>query len=319
LLSANGALRQLCCGVAELFDSKLDNVMAIELARAHAVPKLWGAADLRPFSSESIDGDGIGEIWFERASATSENTTLLLKLIFTTQPLSIQVHPNDAYAHSIGLPSGKTEAWYVLSASPGAKIALGLKQHLTAQQFKLAVDDGSIEALVDWRPVASGETISVPAGTIHAIGTGLVIAEVQQRSDSTFRLFDFGRGRELHVEHAIAVANKGPARDRTVPVQLSETRSLLTSNSHFIFEKITLAAASTWRLKAERETWCLVVNGSARIGGFEIGTGEAISAQRDFIDIHVGTGGLQALLAYTGAVAGPEFLQRSEHLVAAGQ
>ena len=111
----------------------------------------------------------------------------------------------------MGLPNGKTEAWYVLSAAPGAKVAVGLDRRLTQQQLRQAVDDGSISDRVVWRTVFPDDAISVPAGTIHAIGAGLVIAEIQQRSDATFRLFDHGRQRELHIERAIAVADAGPA------------------------------------------------------------------------------------------------------------
>ena len=156
---------------------------------------------------------------------------LLLKLLFTSQPLSIQVHPGDAYARSMGLPNGKTEAWYVLSAAPEAKIALGLKRRLTKQQLRHAIDDGSISDLVVWQAVCAGDTVFVPAGTIHAIGAGLVIAEIQQRSDATFRLFDHGRGRELHIEDAIAVADAGPADFHVTPSRLTDSRTLLTSNT----------------------------------------------------------------------------------------
>jgi Pyridoxamine 5'-phosphate oxidase len=97
---------------------------------------------LSPWSTAAHDGTPIGEIWYERPGKPASDPSLLLKLLFTSEPLSIQVHPNDAYAHSIGLPSGKTEAWYVLSAAPGAKVAIGLDRRLTQQQLRQAVDDG---------------------------------------------------------------------------------------------------------------------------------------------------------------------------------
>ena len=136
-------------------------------------------------------------------------------MLLTRQPLSIQVHPDDAYAQSIGLPNGKTEAWYVVSAAPGAKVALGLTQQTTPQHFREAVEDGSISELVAWQAVSTGDVVSVPAGTIHAIGADLIIAEIQQRSDTTYRIFDYGRERELHIESAIAVANTGPSADKS--------------------------------------------------------------------------------------------------------
>ena len=186
--------------------------MAIELARTQALPRPWGVVDLRPWNKAGNNGVPIGEIWYERPGKPTPTPSLLLKLLFTSQPLSIQVHPDDAHAQSMGLPNGKTEAWYVLSAAPGAKVALGLDQRLTRQQLRQAVDDGSISDLVVWQAVSPDDVIYVPAGTIHAIGAGLVIAEIQQRSDATFRLFDHGRQRELHVEQR----NRG-GRRRTGP------------------------------------------------------------------------------------------------------
>src|SRR5213078_909176 len=134
-----------------------------------------------------------------------------------------------------------TEAWYVLSAAPGAKVALGLDRRLTQQQLRKAVDDGSISDLVAWQPVSPDDVIYVPAGTIHAIGAGLVIAELQQRSDATFRLFDHGRQRELHIESAITVANAGPADVQVQPSRLSNERTLLVSSPHFVLERLDLA------------------------------------------------------------------------------
>ena len=114
--------------------------MAIELATAHALPKPWGVEDLRPQSSAPQDGNAIGEIWYERPGNGAVIPSLLLKLLFTSQPLSIQVHPNDTFAHAMGLPRGKSEVWYVLSAAPGAKVALGLCRRLTPQQLREAID-----------------------------------------------------------------------------------------------------------------------------------------------------------------------------------
>lgn len=126
-------------------------------------------------------------------------------MLLTSVPLSIQVHPDDDYARAIGLPNGKSEAWYILAADASSRVALGLKKTLTALEFWHAVDDGSIADLVDWRPVSAGDVIEFPAGKIHAIGPGLVLAEIQQSSDATFRLFDHGRNREIHFEHGLAV------------------------------------------------------------------------------------------------------------------
>jgi mannose-6-phosphate isomerase len=276
--------------------------MAIEHAQAHAISKPWGVLDLRPWSDLRQDGNAIGEIQYERSGGEGAKASLLLKLLFTSQPLSIQVHPDDAYALSVGLPNGKSEAWYVLNAKPDAKIALGLKQRLTPQQLRDAVDDGSISKLVVWQPVSQGEVIFVPAGTIHAIGAGLVIAEIQQRSDATFRMFDYGRGRELHIDSAIAVSNTGPAAFSVPPERISDERALLLSNPHFVLERITLEPNSTWAMAVEQETWLLVLGGSARAASFDVGKGEAIFAQADRVILHAGADGLVCLAAYTGGV-----------------
>ena len=274
--------------------------MTIEHAHAHSLPKPWGIVDPRPWSSAGDGANTIGEIWYERSDSTAVPPSLLLKLLFTSQPLSIQVHPNDAYAQSTGQPNGKTEAWHILDAAPEAKVGLGLKRRVSPEQLRHAIDDGSIADLVVWNVAHPGDTIFVPAGTIHAIGAGLVIAEIQQRSDTTFRLFDHGRGRELHIESALAVADAGPADFLVTPTRLTDARTLLLSNSYFTFERIDLTPNSTWRLEAEHETWLMVVSGSARAASFDVTTGDAIFAQSDRVTIQAGRNGLIGLVAYTG-------------------
>jgi mannose-6-phosphate isomerase len=284
--------------------------VAIEYTFARTVPKPWGVLDLRPYSNPRNDGNTIGEIWYERSGAAAADPALLLKLLFTTQPLSIQVHPDDAYAQSIGLRNGKTEAWYVLNANPGAKIALGLKQRVTPQQLRASIDDGSIANLVAWHSVSAGDVVSVPGGSIHAIGAGLVIAEIQQRSDATFRLFDYGRQRDLHVENAVAAADTAPAHFPKKPLRCTSERTLLAASSHFVLERIELTPNSAWSLEAERETWFLVLAGNARAASFDIAIGNAIFAQSDRLDIHVGPAGMVGLVAYSGGDAVYDLLRR---------
>lgn len=276
--------------------------MTIEHAHPHSAPKPWGVVDARPWNSAGDGVQMIGEIWYERSRSGAAPPSLLLKLLLTSKPLSIQVHPDDAYARSIGLPNGKTEAWYVLSAMPGAKVALGLKLRLTSQQLRQAIDDGSISELVVWQAVHAGDTTFVPAGTIHAIGAGLVIAEIQQRSDMTFRLFDHGRGRALNVDGALAVANAGPSDFCVTPAPLTDVRTLLTSNPYFTFERLDLAPDSSWRLEAHRETWLLAISGSARVDSFNVTTGDTIFAENDWVNIHAGNDGLAGLVAYAGGM-----------------
>jgi mannose-6-phosphate isomerase len=284
--------------------------MTIERARARALQKPWGVEDLRPWSNARHEGNAIGEILYERPDNTAVDPSLLLKLLFTSQPLSIQVHPDDAFAHSMGLPNGKTEAWYVLSAAPEAKVALGLSRRITPQQLREAIVDGSIPDLIVWRAVSANDVIFVPGGTIHTIGAGLVIAELQQRSDATFRLFDPGRQRELHIENAIVAADAGPADFRVRPNQLTAERRLLVSSPHFVFERIDLVPNSSCYLEADRETWLLVLSGSAIAGSFDVATGDAVFAQSDRVDIHPGAIGMAGLVAYTGGAPVPHLLQR---------
>ena len=273
--------------------------MTIERARVQELPKPWGVIDGMPWSEAGHDGLAIGEICFERSGLAAAGPALLLKVLLTRQPLSIQVHPDDALARSMGLSNGKTEAWFVLSARPGAKVALGLKQSMTKLQLRAAITDGSIADRVAWRGVAAGDVVSVPAGTIHAIGAGLVIAEIQQRSDTTFRLFDHGRSRELHIDVALAAASAEPADTQPEKRQLTSERTLLAANAHFVFERVELAPDSTWCVEACRETWLLVVDGAARAGEFEVVKGNAVFAEGDRVLLRAGAGGVVCVVAYT--------------------
>jgi len=274
--------------------------MAIEHAAVQVVRKLWGVADLHPWSGIDGSADPVGELWFQRADRGAPTPALLLKLLFTSEPLSIQVHPDDAFARTIGLPNGKTEAWYILSATPDAQLGLGLKLHLEPPELRAAIRDGSIASLVDWRSVKKDDIIFVPAGTIHAIGAGIVLAEIQQNSDVTFRLFDYGRKRELHENSAIAVSHAGPMQSQPGSRRLSAVRTALVAGPHFIFERIDLPANSNWALNADRETWMLVIEGQARIGLTNMTVGDAAFAEADRAGIDVGLNGMSALLAYPG-------------------
>jgi mannose-6-phosphate isomerase len=274
--------------------------MTIEHASVQVARKPWGVADLHPWSSIDISGDPVGELWFVRADKNAPIPALLLKLLFTSEPLSIQVHPDDEFARSIGLPNGKTEAWYVLAANPGARVALGLKRHLTPPELRAAIRDGSIAGLTQWRPVAKGDIIFVPSGTIHAIGAGIVLAEIQQRSDTTFRLFDYGRQRELHEDGAVAVSNAGPAQTQSGPQRLTAARTALIASPHFVLERIDLQANSNWALDIDRETWILVIEGNGRIGMMNTTVGDAIFIEADRTGIEVGPDGMRGLIAYPG-------------------
>jgi mannose-6-phosphate isomerase len=166
--------------------------------------------------------------------------------------------------------------------------------------LRASIRDGSIANLTQWRPVAKGDVFLVPAGTIHAIGAGIVLAEIQQRSDTTFRLFDYGRQRELHEENAVAVSDAGPAQTQVAQRRLTDARTALSTNPHFILERIELPAKSKWTLNADRETWIVVIEGCARIGSIGASVGDAVFAEADRVEIEVGSEGMNCLIAYPG-------------------
>ena len=284
--------------------------MTIENAIVRTKPKPWGSIDLRPWSQASTRDGPIGELWFERPGIAAPETALLLKLLLTTEPLSIQVHPDDAFARSIGLSNGKTEAWYILSAIPGAQVAVGLNYPRSSTELRTAITDGSIANIVHWHPVHKGDVIFIPAGTIHAIGAGIVLAEIQQHSDATFRLFDYGRQRELHIENAVAVATAGPRERQSPPERLSHARMALTVNPHFALERIDLDPGSVWMLDAPKETWVLAIEGHAQLGSTRLSLGEAVFLEADHAEIEVGADGLKALLAYSGPNVNPDALKK---------
>jgi mannose-6-phosphate isomerase len=283
--------------------------MPIEHAAVRVVHKPWGASDLRPWSSIDAANDAVGELWFERLDKSASNPALLLKLLFTNEPLSIQVHPDDTFARAMGMPNGKSEAWYILSAKPGAKICIGLKHRVTPQELRASIRDGSIVDLAQWRPVANGDVVFIPAGTIHALGAGIVLAEIQQQSDATFRLFDYGRGRELHEDNAVAAADTRPLRRAGGASRLTRERTVLVASQHFVFEKFDLPASSSWALLAEPETWILVLDGHAAIGLTAVSVGEAVFACGGRTSIEVGVNGLTALVAYPAAAPVTSLLQ----------
>jgi mannose-6-phosphate isomerase len=278
-----------------------ETIIAIEHASTLTVRKPWGSTDLAPWSEIASDGIAIGEVWFQRTDVDAPDPALLLKLLFTKEALSIQVHPDDAFARSLGQAHGKTEAWYILSAEPGAEVAVGLKRRLTVPQLRSSIADGSIADLVQWQPVLKGDVIFVAAGTIHAIGAGLVIAEIQQRSDSTFRLFDYDRQRELHVDNAVAAADAGPAARQSVSRRLTDARTLLVASPYFVLEQIDLPSQSAWELHAEHETWLFVVEGNARVGLMTAFVGEAIYLDAESTSITAGSQGLKGLVTYLAA------------------
>jgi mannose-6-phosphate isomerase len=184
-----------------------------------------------------------------------------------------------------------------------------LKRRLSSEELRASIRNGSIADLVQWRPVIKGDVVLVPAGTIHAIGAGIVLAEIQQRSDATFRLFDYGRQRELHEDKAVAVSDAGPVQIQSGPRRLSTERMLLTASPYFVLERIDLPANTGWVLSSGRETWVLALDGRAVIGLAAASVGETVFVGGDRTSLEVGATGFSGLIAYPGPDPIPSLLQ----------
>ena len=230
--------------------------------RAVPVERVWGRTDIPAGFPRLEDGVPVGEIWFE----TAPDAPLLVKYLFTAERLSIQVHPDDAAARARGFPRGKDEAWYILDAEPDARIGLGLTHQVSREALRAAALDGSIESLLDWRPVGAGELLYSPAGTVHAIGGGISLVEIQQNLDLTYRLYDYGRPRELHLDDGIAVATTGPWQPSPAPAFQIErwTESRAVAGPAVV---VPLAAAGTIDGQDLTTGTCWAVDGEAKIAG----------------------------------------------------
>ncbi len=162
--------------------------------------RVWGSHQLEPLFPNSERK--IGEVWFPEP-----DFPVLVKFLFTTENLSVQVHPDDRTARELGHVRGKSEMWHILAAAPSARIAVGFASPATRDQIGQAALDGSIMNMLRWVPARPGDSWFIPAGTVHAVGAGITLCEVQQNSDVTYRLFDYGRGRELHREQSLRALN----------------------------------------------------------------------------------------------------------------
>jgi mannose-6-phosphate isomerase len=225
---------------------------------------MWGRAELPQSFGVPEGGEPIGEIWFQ--DGRGAEAELLVKYLLTRERLSIQVHPNDEAARAAGHPRGKDEAWLVLEAEPGAKVGLGLKRTVDREQLRRAVDEGSLEALVDWREVAPGDFFYTAAGTIHALGPGLTLVEIQQNVDLTYRLFDYGRARELQVEAAVATAKPVPYAGAPRR-EIEPGREILCEGGAFVVERWTRASGGRLAGEVERPVWLIPVRGGGLIDG----------------------------------------------------
>lgn len=238
------------------------------------VPKVWGR-DTLPAPFAAPPGERIGEIWFE---PPPELPQVLVKYLFTSEKLSVQVHPSEASA--LAGEAGKEECWLVLEAEADARLAIGFEREVTPAEIAAAARDGSIESLLTWHPARPGDFFYLPAGTVHAIGPGLALVEVQQTSDTTFRLYDYGRPRELHLNRALAVA-EGLPHPAAYRRSVAGGAAVLATGPHFRLDRIegepdgaTLAAYRGVLLALP-----LAGEVSARDGSARAGAGECLVAE----------------------------------------
>lgn len=234
------------------------------------VEKPWGVDRIPKEFCHSSD-EPVGEVWFTPPPELQE---LLVKFIFTSERLSVQVHPNDTQAHEMGVGvNGKSECWVIVDADPGATIAVGFKRRLDALQLREAALDGSIVDDLVWHEVRRGDAFYIPAGTVHAIGGGVSLIEVQQNSDSTFRLYDYGRPRELHLDQAIAVADPGPY-PATLRSQMDAEAGELVNGPHFRLSYLHIVPDRPDRCAYTGSGLVIPFSGSISIGGEPFGRGD---------------------------------------------
>jgi len=274
------------------------------LLRPQFHERVWGARSLAPIYTQEITGAPIGEAWLTGEACLVANgpleghtlgevtrnygaaligqgakdTTrfpLLIKFLFPTDKLSVQVHPDDDGARRVGQHCGKTECWYVLRAEPGAQIGLGLKPGTTKAEVEKAIRETRMEELLNWIEVRAGDMIYVDAGTVHAIGPGAVIVETQQNSDTTYRLYDYGRPRELHIEAGLLATKEhthaGKVRQHPPVHNQGKTQQSLVASPCFIVDKFELQQPWVFQRPkhAPANTWCMVATRGFGVIEFE--------------------------------------------------
>lgn len=269
--------------------------MAASKLNRIAVPKPWGQTSLPSvFGGGPVGREPIGEIRFDDGVGCK----LLFKYIFTSGMLSIQVHPEDDEARRLGLPSGKEEAWIVLDAAPGAVVGIGLNRSVGVDELRAAAEDGSIVDLVEWRPARPGDVFHIPPGTVHALGPGLVVAEVQESVDATLRFYDHGRGRELHLDQAVTAARLARTSPRARGRRVNRTRQVLVKARKFVVERWQ-GRGEACMLESGRPLWIAPLSGTCRLDGQQLAAGEvAISTGRTSFAMN---GTCDLLVAYEGA------------------
>jgi mannose-6-phosphate isomerase len=262
--------------------------------------RIWGFHDLRPWYDRVALNEPIGEVWltgddslvatgphsgkrlgdlFREAHATllgpaasSPASPLLIKMLFAREKLSVQVHPDDRMAQKYGQPRGKTECWYCLAAEPGTAVAVGLKPGVTLDQVEEQIRAGTLVESLNVVSVCAGDMVFVDAGTVHAIWPGAIILETQQNCDITYRMYDYGRPRELHVEKSLEATRLHTRAGKVEPKKLPD-RTVLVDVEYFRVERIPVQGSrSSHSLRNPSETapglaYLFAAAGSGRIAG----------------------------------------------------
>ena len=283
---------------------KLERVVSKQLPPTVNVGETWEAYDACRISNGKYAGQTLGALIGAHASdvlgaawATSAQLPLLFKFLDAKENLSVQVHPDDEAAQRLnGEPSGKTEAWYVLHAEPGAKLQHGFKSDVTRAQWDEAIRLGQWDELLAWTPARVGDVFFVQPGLIHALGAGVVVAEIQQNSDLTYRVYDWGRtDRELHIEQATAATKLRALQQHTIaPLAIArETliQHILMACRYFVFE----------RLEVQQSCGDLTTNGKFQIVSCIGGVGELKYGPRTRRTVPIKTGETLLLPAQLGA------------------
>ena len=230
------------------------------------------------FADQPADADPVGEIWYKTPG--DDTPDLLVKYLFTSEKLSVQVHPDDKQAQARGLPRGKDECWTLLAAEADSTIALGTLEPMTAEQLRDAALDGSIEQKLDWKPVKAGDFFYAKSGTVHAIGAGITLIEIQQNSETTYRLYDYGRPRELHLEDGVAVSDARPFVAPEAPGKIAEDRSILVNGPKFVLERWT-GGERTVKVPAGTKGWFVPVTGNGTADGTNWTAGDCLTFEGD--------------------------------------
>jgi mannose-6-phosphate isomerase len=224
--------------------------------------KIWGSRRLSPWFKSS--GRQIGEVWLTNCV---QPEPVSAKFIFASEKLSIQVHPPDdfAYAHEEGA-LGKDEMWYILRAQAGAVIAYGLREKISREELRAVALSGKIESILNFMPVKRGDILYIPAGTIHAIGKGIALCEIQEISDITYRLYDYGRPRELHIDKAVQVCNLDVHPNKIVPIGLGKELRRMVACKNFVADLLSLEEPYLVTASPVQPFMLIVLEGAGKLG-----------------------------------------------------